>query len=210
MIETGQNRHLVPTAILISGRGTNMAALVQAAETGRLSADIRLVLSNKADAAGLDFARSRGIPTVVMSHRDYPTREDYDRALVAELRERGIEYVALAGFMRILTGEFLGPYAGRVVNIHPALLPSFPGTHAQRQALEYGVKVTGCSVHFVDEGTDTGAIIAQRTVDVLDDDTEETLSARILAQENILYPEALQDVLTGRVTIVGRKTICRD
>ncbi len=197
----------VPIAILISGRGTNMKALIEASLEGRLRADVRVVLSNKADAAGLEFARSVGIPTVVMSHRDYPAREDYDRALVAELRGRGVEYVALAGFMRILTAEFLGPFKGRVVNIHPALLPSFPGIHSQKQALDYGVRITGCTVHFVDEGTDTGAIIAQRAVSVMDDDDEDSLSARILAQENTLYPEALDDVLSGRVRIDGRRTV---
>ncbi len=197
----------VPVAILISGRGTNMRALINAARDGRLCADIRVVLSNKADAAGLEFARSMGIPTVVLSHRDFASREDYDRALVAELRSRGVEYVALAGFMRILTPEFLVPFRGRVVNIHPALLPAFPGVHSQGQALEYGVKITGCTVHFVDEGTDTGIIIAQRSVPVLDDDDEDSLAERILAQENALYPEALDDVLSGRLTLQGRRTV---
>lgn len=197
----------VPIAILISGRGTNMAALVRAAAAGTLNADIRLVLSNKADAAGLEFATAAGIRTLVLSHRDFATREDYDRALVAHLREAGVRYVALAGFMRILTHEFLGPFAGRVINIHPAILPSFPGTHAQKQALDYGVKVSGCTVHFVDEGTDTGIIIAQQTVPVLDGDDEDSLSARILAQENELYPQALNDVLCGRISVVGRRTI---
>ena len=129
----------VPIAILISGRGTNMAALVRAAASGTLNADIRLVLSNKADAAGLEFADAAGIRTLVLSHRDFATREDYDRVLVAHLREAGVQYVALAGFMRILTHEFLGPFAGRVINIHPAILPSFPGTHAQKQALDYEI-----------------------------------------------------------------------
>ncbi|HNU69309.1 MAG TPA: phosphoribosylglycinamide formyltransferase [Myxococcota bacterium] len=197
----------VPIAILISGRGTNMAALVRAAASGTLNADIRLVLSNKADAAGLEFADAAGIRTLVLSHRDFATREDYDRVLVAHLREAGVQYVALAGFMRILTHEFLGPFAGRVINIHPAILPSFPGTHAQKQALDYGVKVSGCTVHFVDEGTDTGIIIAQQTVPVLDGDDEDSLSARILAQENELYPQALNDVLCGRISVVGRRTI---
>lgn len=202
-------RRKVPIAILISGRGTNMTALIKAAERGELSADVKLVLSNKPEAPGLAFARSAGIPTVVLSHRDYPTREEYDRELVRELRSRGVEYVALAGFMRLLTPEFLTPFKGHVINIHPALLPAFPGTHSQRQALDYGVKITGCTVHFVDEGTDTGAIIAQRPVPVLDDDDEDSLSARILEQENSLYPEALDDVLSGRVILDGRRTVRR-
>lgn len=184
-----------------------MASLVRAAAAGTLNADIRLVLSNKPDAAGLQFAAAAGINTLVLSHRDFATREDYDRALVTHLRDAGVEYVALAGFMRILTHEFLGPFAGRVVNIHPAILPAFPGTHAQRQALDYGAKVAGCTVHFVDEGTDTGIIIAQRTVPIIDDDDEESLSARILAQENELYPQALDDVLCGRISVIGRRTI---
>ncbi len=202
-------RKKVPIAILISGRGTNMTALIKAAARGELCADVRVVLSNKPEAAGLAFARAAGIPTVVLSHRDYPTREEYDRELVRELRSRGVEYVALAGFMRLLTPEFLNPFKGHVINIHPALLPAFPGTHSQRQALDYGVKITGCTVHFVDEGTDTGAIIAQRVVPVLDGDDEDSLSARILEHENALYPQALDDVLSGRVILDGRRTVRR-
>ena len=202
-------RKKVPIAILISGRGTNMTALIKAAARGELCADVRVVLSNKPEAAGLAFARAAGIPTVVLSHRDYPTREEYDRELVRELRSRGVEYVALAGFMRLLTPEFLNPFKGHVINIHPALLPAFPGIHSQRQALDYGVKITGCTVHFVDEGTDTGAIIAQRVVPVLDGDDEDSLSARILEHENALYPQALDDVLSGRVILDGRRTVRR-
>lgn len=197
----------IPIAILISGRGTNMIALARAAREGLLSADIRVVLSNKADAPGLEFARQMGIPTQVLSHRDFPTREAFDTALADDLQARGVEFVALAGFMRVLTPAFLGRFPGRVVNIHPALLPSFPGVHAQKQALDYGVKVTGCTVHFVDEGTDTGPIVAQSAIQVLDDDTEETLSARLLAEENRLYPLALDSVLTGRVRLDGRRAL---
>ena len=204
-----EGRKMVPIAILISGRGTNMTALIKAAARGELCADVRVVLSNKPEAAGLAFARAAGIPTVVLSHRDYPTREEYDRELVRELRSRGVEYVALAGFMRLLTPEFLNPFKGHVINIHPALLPAFPGIHSQRQALDYGVKITGCTVHFVDEGTDTGAIIAQRAVPVLDGDDEDSLSARILEHENALYPQALDDVLSGRVILDGRRTVRR-
>ncbi len=204
-----EGRKMVPIAILISGRGTNMTALIKAAARGELCADVRVVLSNKPEAAGLAFARAAGIPTVVLSHRDYPTREEYDRELVRELRSRGVEYVALAGFMRLLTPEFLNPFKGHVINIHPALLPAFPGIHSQRQALDYGVKITGCTVHFVDEGTDTGAIIAQRVVPVLDGDDEDSLSARILEHENALYPQALDDVLSGRVILDGGRTVRR-
>jgi len=208
-VNATEGRKMVPIAILISGRGTNMTALIKAAARGELCADVRVVLSNKPEAAGLAFARAAGIPTVVLSHRDYPTREEYDRELVRELRSRGVEYVALAGFMRLLTPEFLNPFKGHVINIHPALLPAFPGIHSQRQALDYGVKITGCTVHFVDEGTDTGAIIAQRVVPVLDGDDEDSLSARILEHENALYPQALDDVLSGRVILDGGRTVRR-
>ena len=197
----------VPIAILVSGRGTNMVSLVRAAQEGRLHADVRLVLSNKADAAGLQRAAELGVPTRVMSHRDYATREAFDEALADALAQQGVEYVALAGFMRVLTPAFLNRFPRRVVNIHPALLPSFPGIHAQRQALEYGAKVSGCTVHFVDEGTDTGPVIAQVAVPVLDGDDEDALSARILENENRLYPQALDDVLCGRLRIEGRRVV---
>jgi len=196
-----------PLAILISGRGSNMVSLVQAARQGRLGADVRLVVSNRPDAPGLEAARSLGVETAVLCHRDFPDRESFDRALADLLESRGVRFVALAGFMRVLTPAFLDRFPGRVVNIHPALLPSFPGVHAQRQALEYGVRVTGCTVHFVDAGTDTGAIIAQAAVPVEDGDDEETLSARILAAEHQVYPSALEDVLKGRLRIQGRRVL---
>jgi len=196
-----------PLAILISGRGSNMVSLVEAARQGRLCADIRLVFSNRPDAPGLQAARSLGIETAVLSHRDFPDRESFDRALADLLESRGVRFVALAGFMRVLTPAFLDRFPGRVVNIHPALLPAFPGVHAQRQALEYGVWVTGCTVHFVDAGTDTGPIIAQAAVPVEDGDDEETLSARILAAEHQIYPSALDDVLGGRLRIQGRRVL---
>lgn len=196
-----------PLAILISGRGSNMVSLVEAARQGRLGADVRLVVSNRPDAPGLQAAWSLGIETAVLSHRDFPDRESFDRALADLLESRGVRFVALAGFMRVLTPAFLDRFPGRVVNIHPALLPSFPGVHAQRQALEYGVRVTGCTVHFVDAGTDTGPIIAQAAVPVEDGDDEETLSARILAAEHQIYPSALDDVLRGRLRIQGRRVL---
>ncbi len=197
----------VPIAILISGRGSNMVSLVTAAQEGRLSADVRVVLSNRPDAPGLARASDLGIPTAVLDHRAFATREAFDAALADELERRGVRFVALAGFLRVLTPVFLRRFAGRVLNIHPALLPSFPGVHAQRQALEYGARVTGCTVHFVDEGVDTGPIVAQAAVRVRDDDTEETLAARILEQEHRLYPLALQAVLTGRARVVGRRVV---
>jgi len=197
----------VPIAILLSGRGTNMVSLVRAAVEGRLHADVRVVVSNKADAAGLQLAAGLGVPTVILSHKDFPTREAFDEALADLLARHDVEYVALAGFMRVLTPTFLNRFPRRVINIHPALLPSFPGVHSQRQALEYGARITGCTVHFVDEGTDTGPVIAQVAVEVRDEDDEDTLSARILQQENALYPRALDDVLCGRLRIEGRRVL---
>lgn len=181
--------------ILISGRGTNMLALVAAAREGRLSADPVVVASNRADAAGLARAEALGVPTFVLSDRDFPARETFDAALADRLAAHGVELVALAGFMRVLSPVFLDRFPGRVANVHPALLPSFPGLHAQRQALRHGVKVTGCTVHLVDRGTDTGPVLAQVAVPVLPGDTEDSLSARILVEENRLYPQALQELI---------------
>ncbi len=196
-----------PIAILISGRGTNMVAILDSAREGRLSADVRVVVSNRADAPGLERAAAMGVPIAVLSHKDFPDRESFDRALADLVQASGAQVVALAGFMRVLTPTFLRRFPQRVVNIHPALLPSFPGIHAQRQALEYGVKVSGCTVHLVDEGTDTGPILAQDVVPVRDDDTEETLSARILELENRLYPEALEAFLVGGMRLQGRRAM---
>lgn len=200
-------RRLAHLAILISGRGTNMVSLVRAAQQGLLSADVRVVVSNRADAAGLERAAELGVPTAVLSHRDFPTREAFDTALADLLQSRGVEWVALAGFMRVLTPSFLGRFPGHVVNIHPALLPAFPGTNAQRQALDAGVRETGCSVHFVDEGCDTGPVAAQVTVPVLEGDDEASLSARILVEENRLYPMALEQILSGEIRLVGGRVV---
>ena len=197
----------VPIAILLSGRGTNMVSLVRAAQEGGLHADVRVVVSNKADAGGLQLAAGLGVPTAVLSHKDFQTREAFDSALADLLARHGVEYVALAGFMRVLTPTFLNRFPRRVINIHPALLPSFPGVHSQQAALDYGARITGCTVHFVDEGTDTGPVIAQVAVDVRDEDDEDALSARILQQENALYPRALDDVLCGRLIIEGRRVL---
>lgn len=197
----------VPIAILISGRGSNMVSLVEAVDGGRLPADVRVVLSNKADAPGLDKAAEMGMPTHVLSHKDYESREAFDTALAGELESRGVRYVVLAGFMRVLTPAFLGRFPGRVINIHPALLPSFPGIHVQQKALDYGVRYSGCTVHFVDEGVDTGPIIAQAVVPIMDDDTADTLAARILEQEHRIYPLAVGAVITGKASIEGRRVM---
>ena len=181
--------------ILISGRGSNMAALIDAARSGKISnTEVAIVVSDQPNAAGLDKAKERGVETVVIE-RHRRTREEHDQEILAELRARQIDLVCLAGYMRILSREFIDAFRGRILNIHPSLLPLFPGLNPQRQTLEQGAKVSGCTVHFVDETLDGGPIIAQREVPVLGDDTIETLSARILEQEHELYPEAVKLVL---------------
>ena len=182
-------------AILISGRGSNMAALIEGAKSGRIPhAEVAVVISDQASAAGLQKANDCGIETLVIK-RHGRSREEHDREIVAGLRERQIDLVCLAGYMRILSRGFIEEYRGRILNIHPSLLPSFSGLDAQKQALVHGVKVAGCTVHFVDETLDGGPIIAQRVVPVRESDTVETLSARILEQEHELYPEAVAAVL---------------
>jgi phosphoribosylglycinamide formyltransferase-1 len=185
-------------AVLVSGSGTNLQAILDA------KLPVSLVLSNKPGVLALERASKAGVATRVLSHKDFASRDEYDAALVEILRGAGIEYVALAGFMRLLTRRFLDAFAGRVVNIHPSLLPAFPGVHSQKQALDYGVKVAGCTVHFVDEGTDTGPIIAQATVDVREGDDEASLSARILEREHALYPAILRALIDGQVRLVSR------
>lgn len=187
--------------ILISGRGSNMAALIQAAEAPDYPAEIVCVLSNVASAAGLQIAAQAGIATETISHRDYPDREGFDRSVSAALERHGVQFVVLAGFMRILSPWFPQHWAGRLINIHPSLLPAFKGLHVQRQALQAGVRVSGCTVHYVTGELDGGPIIAQAAVPVLPDDTEDTLSARILRQEHRLYPLALRWFGEGRVTL---------
>jgi phosphoribosylglycinamide formyltransferase-1 len=189
----------VDLGVLVSGNGTNLQAILDAVADGRLDARVRLVLSNKPDVGALERARRAGVPSRVISHRDYPTREAFDRELVAALNEARVEWIVLAGFMRVLSPVFLDAYQGRIINIHPALLPAFPGVNAQRQALEYGVKVTGCTVHFVDAGVDTGRIIAQRAVPVLDSDDEASLSQRIHGAEHELLVSVLVDIAAGKV-----------
>ena len=194
--------------VLISGRGSNLQALIDAIADGRLRAEIAVVVSNRADAAGLARARSAGIPTVTLPHRDHPSRDAFERALVAELRARGVALVCLAGFMRLLGPTFLDAYPQAILNIHPSLLPAFPGVDAQRQAWTYGTKVAGATVHLVTGELDGGPIVLQRAVAVADDDTPETLSARILDVEHQIYPEAVSVVLDGGWTIDGRR-FCR-
>jgi len=200
----------VNVAVLVSGSGTNLQAILDAEMAGALgAARVVVVVSNVAGVRALERANAAGKRTEVLSHKPYPSRQAFDEALVALLRKHDVELVALAGFMRLLTPAFLGAFPGRVVNIHPALLPAFPGVHAQKQALDYGARVTGCTVHFVDEGTDTGPIILQAAVPVLDGDDEAALTARILAEEHRLYPAALRALADGRVHVSGRRVTIR-
>ena len=198
------NRRL---GVLISGRGSNLQSLLDAIGTGRLDATIAVVISNIENAAGLDRARAAGLEAVVLSHRGWASRDEYDRALARELKARDVGLVCLAGFMRIVGGPLIDAYPNAILNIHPALLPSFPGVDAQRQALAHGVKVSGVTVHFVTRALDDGPIVLQRAVPVLDDDTRETLSLRILEQEHLAYPEAVSVVLDGRWTVEGRRFV---
>ena len=188
--------------ILISGRGSNMEALARAAQ-GLERASVAVVCSNKPSAPGLDIATSMGLPTAVLSHKGYPKRRDYNRALATTLRAYEVDWVLLAGFMRILGGGFLDSFGGRVMNIHPSLLPAFPGLNPQRQALEAGVSESGCTVHLVDRGTDTGPIVAQAAVPVHPGDDEQALSARILEAEHRLYPAVMQWIAAGQLHVDG-------
>jgi phosphoribosylglycinamide formyltransferase 1 len=193
--------------VLLSGRGSNFLALDDAARRGELPAEIALVVSNVPEAPGLARARERGLPAVVIPHRGEPDRVSHEAKLLAALREAGVEWVCLAGYMRLLSPAFLAAFPRRVLNIHPSLLPAFPGLDAQTQALAHGVRVSGCTVHLVDEGLDSGPIVVQRTVPVLDDDTTETLAARILEQEHRAYAEALRRLLTESWEVRGRRLV---
>lgn len=195
--------------VLLSGRGSNFLNIAEHIQRGDLrGCEIACVLSNVADAPGLAAARERGLQTIAQPSRGVP-RDDHDRAMLVHLREHRVEYVILAGYMRVLTPAFLQAFPQRVLNIHPSLLPSFPGLDAQRQALEYGVKVAGCTVHFVDDAVDHGVIVMQRLVRVRENDTVARLSARILAQEHRLYPEAIARVLSGKYEVRGRQYVPR-
>lgn len=188
--------------ILVSGSGTNLQAVLDAIAQGELDARVRLVVSNRPGVRALERAERAGVPTRCMPHVDHPSRDAFDEALVGALRDAGAEWIVLAGFMRLLTPRFLRAFEGHIINIHPSLLPAFPGTRAQEQALHYGVKVTGCTVHFVDEGVDTGPVIGQRTVPVLDGDGVEALTERILKEEHVLLVDVLRWISEDRVRIV--------
>lgn len=195
--------------ILISGRGSNMVSLVEAALGGEIMARPAVVISNRANAPGLERAAGRGIETLVLRHRDYGSREQFDRAVVTALQERGVELVCLAGFMRLLSPFFIRAFPNRIINIHPSLLPSFPGLDVQQQALDHGMKSSGCTVHFVDEDLDAGPIIVQRTVPVLEGDDADALAARILTEEHQAYVEAVRLYFEDRLTVEGRVVCIR-
>jgi phosphoribosylglycinamide formyltransferase-1 len=192
--------------ILISGRGSNFLAIAESVRAGRIKAEIAIVISNRADAAGLESARRLGIGTALIPSKG-KTREDHERDVIAELKRRKVDLVCLAGYMRLLSPAFVREFPQRILNIHPSLLPAFPGLDAQKQAFDYGVKVSGCTVHIVDENLDHGPIIVQRTVPVFESDDEHTLAARILEQEHLAYTEAINIVLEGTFQINGRRVL---
>ena len=192
--------------ILLSGRGSNFDAIADSIQAGRLPAEIAVVISNRADAPGLESARRRGLQTLLIPSKGR-VREEHDREVIAALRGAGVDLVCLAGYMRLLSPEFVRAFPNRILNIHPSLLPAFPGLEAQKQAIEAGAKVSGCSVHFVDEHLDHGPVILQRTVPVFEGDDEHSLAARILEQEHIAYTEALRRLIAGEVEIEGKKVV---
>jgi phosphoribosylglycinamide formyltransferase-1 len=191
--------------VLISGRGSNLMAILDHIERGDLDAHVAVVVSNEPAAAGAAAARVRGVDVVIVDHRQSPTREEHDRRMAAELESRGVALVCLAGYMRLLSPWFVRRFAGRILNIHPSLLPAFPGVGVQKAALDHGVRWSGCTVHFVDEGLDSGPIVAQEPVPVAEDDTPESLAARILDEEHRLYSRAIALFFSGRLRVEGRR-----
>lgn len=196
--------------VLVSGSGTNLQSILNACAAGLIDARVAVVISNVASAFALKRALEAGVPTRIVSHKDYPDREAFDAELVKTLKEYEVELVCLAGFMRILTQGFIRAFSGRIMNIHPALLPSFPGLDVRQAAIDHGVRFSGCTVHFVDEGVDTGPIIIQAVVPVYPDDTEERLRDRILRCEHKIYPEAIRLYAQGRLSISGRRVLIHD
>ena len=207
MPDSPPNTERQTIGVLISGRGSNLQALIDAIDEGRLPARIAIVISNREDAGGLDRARAAGIETLVVDHRIFPTRDAFDRVLASELRSRQVSLVCLAGFMRLVGAPLLEAFPNAILNVHPSLLPAFPGVESQRQALDHGVKVAGATVHLVTAELDGGPIVLQSAVPVRDDDTAETLAARILIEEHRIYPEAAKIVLGGGWTIEGRRFV---
>ena len=200
---------MINIGVLASGRGTNLQAIIEAIEDGKIEGEIKIVVSDNPDACALKRAQQYLIDTRYIDFKEFKNREDYDKEIIKTLKENKIELVVLAGYMRILSPYFIRTYKNKIINIHPALLPSFPGLHAQRQTLEYGAKVSGCTVHFVDEGVDSGPIILQKVVEVSDDDTEESLAEKILKEEHQIYPRAIQLFSQGRLMIKGRRVFIK-
>jgi phosphoribosylglycinamide formyltransferase-1 len=200
---------MINIGVLASGRGTNLQAIIEAIKEGKIEGRISIVISDNRDAFALKRAKQNNIETEYINFKSFKNREDYDKKIIKTLEEKKIDLVVLAGYMRIISPYFIRMYKNRIINIHPALLPSFPGLHAQRQAVEHGVKVSGCTVHFVDEGVDSGPIILQKAVQVSADDTEESLAEKILKEEHQIYPRAIQLFSQGRLVIKGRKVFIR-
>ncbi len=199
------SKNKLRVAILASGGGTNLQSIIDQCQQGLLDVEISLVVSNNPDAGALQRAEQAGINNICINHREFDNREDFDQAVVAALKEVGTELVVLAGFMRIISEVFLLAFPQRIINVHPALLPAFPGLHVQQKAIEYGAKFSGCTVHLVDSGVDTGPIIAQAVVPIFTDDSEDTLAARILEQEHKIYPQVIQWFAERRVKVAGRQ-----
>ena len=204
-----EEKVMINIGVLASGRGTNLQAIIEAIEEGKIEGRISIVISDNRDAYALKRAEQHNIETQYINFEKFKKREDYDKEIIKTLEEKKIDLVVLAGYMRILSPYFIRTYKNKIINIHPALLPSFPGLHAQRQAVKYGVKVSGCTVHFVDEGVDSGPIVLQRAVEVKDDDTEESLAERILKEEHQIYPRAIQLFSEDRLVIKGRRVFIR-
>ncbi|VAV84744.1 Phosphoribosylglycinamide formyltransferase [hydrothermal vent metagenome] len=202
--------NMTKVAVLASGGGTNLQSIIDAAEAGTLGAEVALVISDKPEAFALERAKKHSIKTAVVTKKDYPSREAFDKRLIEILKENSIELVVLAGFMRIISKQLIDAFPMRIMNIHPSLLPAFPGLDVQQKAIDYGVKFSGCTVHFIDEGVDTGPIIIQAAVPVTGDDTAESLSSRILKEEHRIYPEAIRLFCQGRLEVNGRKVFIKD
>ena len=200
---------MINIGVLASGRGTNLQAIIEAVKENKIEGRIGIVISDSLDAFALKRAKQNNIETQYINFKSFKDREDYDKKIMECLKEKDVDLVVLAGYMRILSPFFINAYKNKIMNIHPALLPSFPGLHTQRQAVEYGVKVSGCTVHFVDEGVDSGPIILQKAGEVKDDDTEESLAERILKEEHQIYPQAIQLFSQGRLVIKGRKVFIK-
>ena len=204
-----EEKVMINIGVLASGRGTNLQAIIEAVKEGKIEGRIIIVISDNQDAFALKRAEQHNIETRYINFKEFKTREDYDKKIMKCLKEKDIDLVVLAGYMRILSSYFIKMYKNRIMNIHPALLPSFPGLHAQRQAVEYGVKISGCTVHFVNEGVDSGPVILQKAVEVKDNDTEESLAERILKEEHQIYPRVIQLFCQGRLIIKGRKVFIK-